>query len=119
MFDPISIAAAFAPVAVDAFRALINRHLTPDTVKPATIAEVVQLRQLDNEQFKIMQEADSAGATYQWVEAIRKLQRPAVVIGLLVGFLYDPSNEAISTAFQAVGWYLFGERTIVLNRGKA
>lgn len=118
MFDPVSILAVFAPVAVDAVRGIVNRYMTPDTIKPSSIAEVIQIRQLDIEQFKIMQQADSAGETFRWVEAIRKLQRPAVVIGLLVAFIYNPESSAISTAFQAVGWYLFGERTIVLNGGK-
>lgn len=117
MFDPLSILAVFAPVLVDAGRAAVNRFVTPNSVKPSTIAEVIELRKLDIQQFEIMQKADSAGTTYMWVEAIRKLQRPVVVIGLLVAFCIDPAQQAVATAFQAVGWYLFGERTLILNGG--
>lgn len=111
MFDPVSMLAILGPVLVDAGRAVVGRFIAPDVVKPSSMAEVIQLRELDIEQFKIMQTADSTGETYRWVEAIRKLQRPIVVLGLLVGFCINPDNMAISAAFQAVGWYLFGERT--------
>lgn len=118
MFDPVSILAVLAPVVVDAGRAAVNRWITPDSVKPTNIDDVVKLRELDLKQFGIMQTADSAGETYKWVEAIRKLQRPAVVIGLLVSFCLHPESKDIASAFQAIGWYLFGERTIALAAKK-
>jgi hypothetical protein len=103
--------AILGPVLVDAGRAAVNRFIVPDAVKPSTMAEVIQLRGLDIQQFEIMHKADSSGESYRWVEAIRKLQRPLVVFGLLVAFCINPDNGALSASFQAVGWYLFGERT--------
>lgn len=118
MFDPLSALAFLAPVVVDAGRALVSRYITPDSVKPSTVAEAIQLRELDLKQFEIMQKADSAGEAYQWVESIRKMQRPVVVFGLLVAFITHPDSQVIASAFQAVGWYLFGERTIIVAAKK-
>ncbi|MFA7399111.1 MAG: hypothetical protein WCZ98_01390 [Sideroxydans sp.] len=117
MFDPITALAAFAPVLVKAGEALVQRFIAPDTVKPTNIAEVIELRRLDVEQFKILQEADSAGQAVPWVEAVRKLQRPLVVAVLLAAFVSNPTDEATTTLFSVAMFYLFGERTMIV-RGK-
>lgn len=110
MFDPLTLLATFAPVVVRAGNALVQRFIAPDAVKPTSVAEVVQLQQLELERFRVLQDADKGGATYQWVEAVRKLQRPAVVIGLGVAFLVSPDSQNLANMFSVVTFYLFGER---------
>jgi hypothetical protein len=110
MFDPLSILAALAPTAVKAVDAGIQRWLVPDTIKPANVADAVALATADTEKLKTILNADTAGETYKWVEAIRKLQRPIVVFATLAVFLSNPANQTISAVFQTIMWYLFGER---------
>lgn len=117
MFDPATLLATFAPIVVRAGNALVQRFIAPDAVKPTSIAEVVQLQQLELERFRILQEADKGGATYQWVEAVRKLQRPIVVAGLGVAFLLSPDSANVANMFAVVTFYLFGER-VPLAGGK-
>jgi hypothetical protein len=113
MFDPITALAAFAPVIVKAGEALVQRFIAPDAVKPTNIGEVIELRKLDIEQFRILQDADKGGETFQWVEAIRKMQRPLVVVVLLAAFVSNPTDEATTTLFSVAMFYLFGERTLL------
>lgn len=110
MFDPVTLLATFAPVLVRAGNAGVQRFIAPDIVKPTSIAEVLQLQQIDLERFRLLQDADKGGATYQWVEAIRKLQRPAVVVGLGVAFAINPESQIVADMFSVVTFYLFGER---------
>ena len=52
--DPITILAALLPLGIDAGKYAIQKWLAPESVKPGTFAELLQLRQLDIEQFKAM-----------------------------------------------------------------
>lgn len=116
MFEPITALAAFAPVLVKAGEAVVQRFIAPDAVKPTSIADVVALQGLENDRFRILQDADRGGDTYQWVEAVRKLQRPLVVFVLLGAFVHDPENVTVSLMFSSVTFYLFGER--IMKGGK-
>jgi len=42
--DPITILSAFAPVAVDLGKSLINKFIAPDQFKPATIEQYVKMK---------------------------------------------------------------------------
>jgi len=114
--DPITLLAAFAPLAVDLGKSLIAKFVAPDNFKPATIEQYVQVKQLDLEMFKALNEAGGSNPSYLWVEAIVRLQRPLVVAIALGVWAWShsygtPSSEVDNFA-AIVGFYLFGDRTM-------
>ncbi len=76
--DPITILAALGPLAVDLGKSLINRFVAPDQFKPATIEQYAQMKQIDLEFFKVMNEAGGGNPSYPWVEAVIRLMRPMI-----------------------------------------
>jgi hypothetical protein len=119
--DPITILAALGPLAVDLGKSLINRFVAPDQFKPATIDQYVQMKQVDLEFFKVMNEVGSA-PSYPWVEALVRLMRPT--IGLLVLSIWaymhinGTATEEVNNFASAVGFYLFGERSLFYVKKK-
>lgn len=119
--DPITALAALLPLGVEAGKAAIQRWLAPETVKPATFADLLQLRQLELDQFRAMQGGE--GVSFPWVEAIRQLQRPVFAASVLVVWVWQASqgepSESVMNMAAAVGFYLFGDRTLfhVKRRG--
>ena len=117
IIDPITILAALGPLAVDLGKSLINRFIAPDQFKPATIEQYAQMKQIDLEFFKVMNEAGGGNPSYPWVEAIIRLMRP--VIGLLVlstwviMHLNGTATPEVDNFASAVGFYLFGERSLL------
>ena len=114
--DPITLLAAFAPLAVDLGKSLIAKFVAPENFKPATIEQYVQVKQLDLDMFKALIEAGGSNPSYMWVEAIVRLQRPLVVAIALGAWAYThiigtPSPEVDNFA-AIVGFYLFGDRTM-------
>ena len=105
--------AALGPSVVKVFDAAVQRWVVPDKIKPATVAEAATLAGIEIERLRIATAADSAGETYKWVEALRKLQRPVVVYAALFSFLMQPDNQTVAAIFQVVMWYLFGERLLL------
>jgi len=73
--DPITLLAAFAPLAVDLGKSLIAKFVAPEQFKPATIEQYTQIKQLDLDMFKALNEAGGSNPSYLWVEAIVRLQR--------------------------------------------
>lgn len=123
MFDPITMFAAIAPVAVEAAKAGIQRWLAPEQVKPLTVDDALKLKEFDLKFFTTLTQADSGGETYPWVEAIRKLQRPAVVIAVLTTWAWVHMTGAenidnVDNMTAAVGFYLFGDRTMFYSTTK-
>ena len=120
MFDPVTILAALGPLAVDLGKSLINRFVAPDVFKPATIDDYVKMRSLDLDMFKAMNEAGGANPSYPWVEAIVRMQRPfvaAVVLATWAGMtLTNQSSESVNNFAAAIGFYLFGDRTLFYTR---
>lgn len=120
MFDPVTILAALGPLAVDLGKSLINRYVAPDVFKPATIDDYVKMRSLDMDMFKAMNEAGGANQSYPWVEAIVRMQRPfvaAVVLATWAGMtLTNQSSESVNNFAAAIGFYLFGDRTLFYTR---
>jgi hypothetical protein len=118
--DPVTILAAFGPLAVDLGKALIGRFVNKGEFKPATIADYVQMRQLDLDMFKSMNEAGGNNSSYPWVEAIVRLQRPAVAAIVLITWMWtvasNQPSDAVNNFAAAVGFYLFGDRTLFYAR---
>lgn len=118
--DPITILAALGPLAVDLGKSLIARFIAPSEFKPATIEQYSQMRQLDLEMFKAMNEAGGNNPSYPWVEAVIRLQRPTVVAVVLLTWAYlmliGQSSDAVNNFASAIGFYLFGDRTLFYAR---
>lgn len=120
MIDPVTILAALGPLAVDLGKSLIGRYIQTDGYKPTNVDEYIKMRQFDLDMFKAMNEAGGSNPSYPWVEAIVRLQRPlvaAIVLGTWAGLQLsgNPSDAADNFA-SAVGFYLFGDRTLFYAR---
>lgn len=118
--DPLTILAALGPLAVDLGKSLIGRFIQKDDYKPVNITEYTKIRELDLESFKAMNDAGGANVSYPWVEAIVRLMRPAVGIMVLGTWAYlklnNVSSESVDNFASAVGFYLFGDRTLFHSR---
>lgn len=118
--DPLTILAALGPLAVDLGKSLIGRFIQKDGYKPVNIDEVVKLRQLDLDMFKAMNEAGGSNPSYPWVEAVVRLMRPAVGIIVLGTWAYlkvtGANSESADNFASAVGFYLFGDRTLFYSK---
>jgi hypothetical protein len=114
--DPLTILAALGPLAVDLGKSLISRFIAPDQFKPSTIEQYVAMKQVDLDMFKAMNEAGGSNPSYPWVEAVVRLMRPAVGLIVLGTWAYmelsGQSSLAVSNFASAVGFYLFGDRTL-------
>jgi len=118
--DPLTILAAFGPLVVDLGKSLIGRFIQTDGYKPVNIDEYLKMRQFDLDMFKAMNEAGGSNPSYPWVEAIVRLMRPsvaAIVLGTWATLkLQGQSSEAVDNFAAAVGFYLFGDRTLFYSR---
>lgn len=118
--DPLTIFAALGPLAVDLGKSLINRFVAPADFKPATIEQYVQMKQVDLELFKAMNEAGGSNTSYPWVEAIVRLMRPVVGVAVLATWvalaLQGPVPAEVSNFASAIGFYLFGDRSLFYAR---
>lgn len=114
--DPLTILATFAPFAVDLGKSLINRFIAGDTFKPANITEYIDMRKMDLDFFKAMNDAGGTNPSYLWVEAIVRLMRPSVTMIVLGTWAYleltNQSSTTVTNFASAVGFYLFGDRTL-------
>jgi len=119
--DPITILAALGPLAVDLGKSLIGRFIQTDTYKPVNIGEYVQMRNVDLEMFKAMNNVGGT-PTYPWVEAIVRLMRPAVAAIVLGTWAFmevtGDSSATVANFASAVGFYLFGDRTLFYAQKK-
>ena len=120
--DPITILAALGPLAVDLGKSLIGRFIQADVYKPTNIGEYTQMRNTDLEMFKAMNAAGGSGTTYPWVEAIVRLMRPGVATVVLGTWSYmmmtGQDSAAVNNFASAVGFYLFGDRTLFYAQKK-
>lgn len=114
--DPITLLATFAPLAVDLGKSLISRFVAPEQFKPATIEQYVQVKQLDLEMFKALNDAGGTNSSYPWVEAIVRLQRPMVALVALSTWAYTHlagmASPEVDNFAAVIGFYLFGDRTL-------
>lgn len=108
--------ATFAPFVVDLGKSLINRFIAGDTFKPANIDEYLKMRQMDLDFFKAMNDAGGTNPSYLWVEAVVRMMRPSVTIIVLGTWAFLELNHTPSVTVtnfaSAVGFYLFGDRTL-------
>ena len=118
--DPLTILAALGPLAVDLGKSLIGRFIQTDNYKPVNVDEYVKMRQLDLDMFRAMNDAGGTNPSYPWVEAAVRLMRPAVGIIVLGTWAYlemtGSTSESVSNFASAVGFYLFGDRTLFYAR---
>ena len=118
--DPLTILAALGPLAVDLGKSLIGRFIQTDTYKPVNVDEYVKMRQFDLDMFKAMNDAGGTNPSYMWVEAAVRLMRPSVaVIVLGTGAtlkLNNMDSASVDNFAAAVGFYLFGDRTLFYAR---
>jgi hypothetical protein len=118
--DPVTILAALGPLAVDLGKSLISRFIAPTEMKPANVDEYVKMRQMDMDMYKAMNDAGGANPSYPWVEAIVRLQRPAVAAIVLLSWAYlttiGQSSATVDNFAAAIGFYLFGDRTLFYAR---
>ena len=123
MIDPMTILAAFGPLVVDLGKSLIGRYIQTDGYKPVNVDEYVKMRQFDLDMFKAMNDAGGTNPSYPWVEAAVRLMRPAVAMIVLgtwaVLKLNGQPSDAVDNFAAAVGFYLFGDRTLFYARRKA
>jgi hypothetical protein len=118
--EPLTALAAFGPLIVDLGKSLIGRFINTDGYKPVNIDEYVKMKQIDLALFKAMNEAGGSNPSYPWVEAIVRLMRPSVTLIVLGVWAYlkymGVANESVDTFAAAVGFYLFGDRTLFYSR---
>lgn len=118
--DPITVLAALGPLAVDLGKSLIGRFIQTDGYKPVNIDEYVKMRQLDLDMFKAMNDAGGANPSYPWVEATVRLMRPSVALIVLGTWatlkLQGQASDTVDNFASAVGFYLFGDRTLFYSR---
>jgi hypothetical protein len=118
--DPLTALAAFGPLVVDLGKSLIARFIAPDEFKPATIEQYTQMRQVDLDMFKAMNEAGGSNPSYPWVEAVVRLMRPSIALIVLGTWCYmeitGDASDTVSNFASAVGFYLFGDRTLFYAR---
>ena len=121
--DPLTILAALGPLAVDLGKSLIGRFIQTDGYKPVNVEEYVRMKELDLKLFTAMNEAGGANPSYPWVEAAVRLMRPTVamiVLGTWASLkLSGQPSDAVDNFAAAVGFYLFGDRTLFYSRNKA
>lgn len=101
---------------------MIAKFIAPDNFKPATIEQYVTMKSVDLDMFKAMNEAGGTNPSYPWVEAIVRLMRPFVGALVLGTWAYMEvtgiSSAAVSNFASAVGFYLFGDRTLFYSGKK-
>lgn len=122
MFDPLSLLAIFGPLVVDAGKAAISKHIAPDEFKPATIDQYEKMRRLDLEMFQAMNSAGGTNPSYPWVEASVRMMRPTVALIVLLTWAYlklnNQGTDSVDNFCAAIGFYLFGDRTLFYSRQK-
>ena len=120
--DPMTVLAALGPLAVDLGKSLIGRFIQTDGYKPVNIDEYAKMRQLDLDMFNAMNNAGGTNPSYPWVEAIVRLMRPGValiVLGTWMALkLSNLPSDSVDNFAAAVGFYLFGDRTLFYAKKK-
>ena len=118
--DPLTALAAFAPLAVDLGKSLINRFIATEDFKPQSVDDWLKMRNFDLEMFKAINDAGGTNSTYLWVEAIVRLQRPlvaAIALGVWAwSHTYGVPHPDVDNFAAVIGFYLFGDRTLFYTK---
>ena len=123
MFDPLSMLAVFGPLVVKAGESLINKFIAPDTFKPTTIDDYIKMKELDVKQFEVINNAGGNNPSYLWVEACVRLMRPGIAVAVIgtwtvCQFTQTACDPAVQNFAAAIGFYLFGDRTLFYSNKK-
>ena len=107
---------------MDLGKSLINKFVAPDQFKPATIEQYSKMKEIDLEFFKVMNDAGGGVPSYPWVEAITRLMRPGIGLIVLATWAYmhlhGIATPEVDNFASAVGFYLFGERSLFYIKKK-
>ena len=117
MIDPVTMLAAFGPLAVKLGESLISKFVAPDTFKPSTIDDYVRMKELDVRLFESINNAGGTNPSYPWVEAVVRMQRPAIAVAVIgtwsvCKFTGWNCGVEVDNFAAAIGFYLFGDRTL-------
>ena len=126
MIDPITLIALVGPLIKSGGQALINKLAGGEQYKPANVDDAIKLMQAETEALKArVSVADTNEASYPWVAAMVKLQRPVIVYGSITGYMImslwglgtPESSKMVGELATIVIFWLFGERTMLkINR---
>ena len=119
MIDLLTIGAAIVPALIDVVKGAASKWIAPEIYKPLNVNEYVAMSNADTARFTAINAAGQGATSYPWVEAVIRLQRPAVAaVTLAVWALVhiDPSYQGgaatVDNIAGAVFFYLFGDRTL-------
>ena len=124
MFDPVTMLAAFGPLVVKLGESVINKFISPDTFKPATIDDWIKMKELDIKQFEAINNAGGNNPSYPWVEAVVRLMRPSIALGVIGTWAlckFIPTlncGSEVDNFAAAIGFYLFGDRSLFYSNKK-
>ena len=122
MIDPVTLIALFGPLIKSGGQALINKFSKGEQYKPANVDDAIKLMQAETEQLKArISVADTNEASYPWVAAAVKLQRPVMVYGTITGYMLcilfglgtPEAQKVLADLAAMVIFWLFGERTLL------
>lgn len=114
----LTILAGLGPVAIDLVKSLIGRFLPSTEYKPTSIAEWMQMQQLELDRFKAMQDP-GADTGVPWANVLIRLQKPAYASLIVLVWAYQEAvlpggaNDSVVQFAQAIGFWLFGERVLI------
>lgn len=119
--EPLTILAGLLPLLVDGGKAAISRWVAPDVFKPSTVQDYLAIRKADLDLFTAVSNAGGTNPSYLWVEAVVRLMRPSVAMLALGTWAYQhvtgaADTQAVDQFAQAVGFYLFADRTLFYAR---
>lgn len=123
IIDPVTILAALGPLVVEGGKAAIQKWLAPENFKPTTIDDYVKLKQTDIDFFNAVNNAGGNNSSYPWVEAIVRLMRPSIAVGVIGTWAICKLSSAscgpeVDNFAAAIGFYLFGDRSLFYAKQK-
>lgn len=112
VIEPLSLISFFAPIAVAAGKAAIQKYIAPDFVKPITVQDKIALDNSDTERLKVVAALDNPGENVSlWVANCRALMRPTIAVAVTIKWCIAPQSAGLDFMVSNVWFYLFGERT--------
>lgn len=117
MIDPLSMLAVFGPLAVKLGESVIAKFIAPDNFKPSTIDDYIKMKELDIKHFEVLNNAGGNNPSYPWVEACVRLMRPGIAVAVIgtwavCQFTTTNCDPAVQNFAAAIGFYLFGDRSL-------
>ena len=128
MIDPVTLVALFGPLIKSGGQAFINKLAGGEQYKPASVDDAIKLMEAETKALNArISAADTNEASYPWVAAVVKLQRPIMVYGTITGFMImaltgvgsPEAQKILSDMATMVVFWLFGERTLLKLNAKS